>query len=338
MNDTRLTNEFVTCLENLESSDNIRRRHGVAILERLGGAKAARIARTLLNDQDKIISQTASRICAKHHEPSIAASSPPPVPSNINKHILRYPREVLDETVFIMRRNLTGIYANAALTAIPKLVLSFLIFHYFAQIFPTNQQTFSAVMLSFIFIHQLLWRPLIFMSVGRAVLAGFPERKIRQLAKSANNWEDYTNISGRNILTALPFCGLGLIMNTDPVALLVAVAAFGVLWEVCIAILPMSLLMPNTSISSALHLRFSSFVSSSAIFLFHLFLLYLMVISSSMLSMDALGVDLSAHRSVGGISTALISVVIIADCLIDPFIIAWRIVTTRLALRRGRLL
>ena len=338
MNDTRLSNEFTTCLDNLESSDNIRRRHGIAILERLGGKKAARIAKTLLNDPDRIISQTASRICAKHHEPGVSSSTPPPVAANANRHILRYPREVLDETIFIMRRNLAEIYVNAGITAIPKLILSFLVFHYYIDIFPTDLASFSLIMLTLVFLHQLLWRPLIFMSVGRAVISGFPERKIRQLAKTENNWDSYTNIAGRNILTALPFCGLGLIYNFEIITQLMLLAIFGLLWDICVAIMPMGMLKPDSSISSAFSLRYTAFVSSSATFIFHLLLLYFMLISSSMLSMRVLGVDFSAHPEVGGVSTVLISVMILADCLIDPFIIAWRMLTTRLALRRGRLL
>ncbi len=270
--------------------------------------------------------------------------------------------QLFDEVIFIIKRNLAGNLFHGFLAAVPKFVLIFAIFTGDIQ-----DATTLAILAG---LHQIFWRPLVWQAISTSFFAGFPEKKIRRLSQpdfhvfqlffqlffglynrqtkledqTSFTWSQYGSIFFTNLITAVPYSGalalmifsfLGIIRMNGMEFPVLAIWFF--VWCFSLTFLPAIMLQEkkgadvreNPQVTGFgtvfwLALRFSMILG----------ILYLIVISSSIALMDVFGFPLRIGVMNVSSSMVMICLAIAADCLIDPFIIAFRLLLTRLGMER----
>lgn len=272
--------------------------------------------------------------------------------------------QLFDEVVFIIKRNLAANILNGFLAGLPKFFLLFIIF--------TGDLKDPSAVVILATLHQLFWRPIAWQAIGTSFLAGFPDKRTRQLGKPGYNviqiffqlffglfekrskiklqdensitWTHYGRLFFANLATAMPFTGilaLSILSHFRQIRIdgfeWFALAIWLVIWCFALSLLPNILLQgkkadkaPASSAGS-----FGTVFWLSLRFGFVLAMLYLVAISSSITLMELFGIPF--RNGLGSLNSEwlMICFVIAADCLIDPFIIGFKLLLTRLGMENS---
>ncbi len=349
MENLHTKSQFEVCLDNIESADPFKRRYGVALLEKVGGSKALQVAGALINDSDPVVSSSAKRICAGLKKSGLMLRNFSQNLPLAEKQVVRGTRQILDEVVFIAKRNLNELMVSSFAISIPKLVVVSIIFAW-PYLGDIVSDLFSLeVFALMIFVHQIFWKPFAWIGVSRAFLRGYPERTTRRISKALDDWSAYSRLLQQNLSNAFIF-SMTLVATLyfynknqlgDFPHLMILVIWFG-WWSLSINYIPVSILkMENNGFIDSINLRFKNFFPLSRIsiaFVAVLAILYSIVFGSSVASLSALGVSLKSRPIDvnNNFGKLVIALWITADCFIEPFIICFRLLLTKLFIEGKR--
>ncbi len=270
--------------------------------------------------------------------------------------------QIFDEVIFIIKRNLAGNVFQSFLAATPKFLLIFAIF--------TGDIRDATTLSILAGLHQIFWRPLVWQSISTSFFAGFPEKKIRKLSqpdfhvfqlffqlffglynrqikledKTSFTWGQYSSIFFANLITAVPYSGaLALmifsasgIIRIDGLELPVSAIWF-LIWCFSLTYLPAIMLQGKRAEDVGENPQVTGFGTIFWLamrFSMILGILYLVVMSSSVALLEVFGFPLRNGFMNASSNMIMICLAIAADCLIDPFIIGFRLLLTRLGMER----
>ncbi|MBU1109887.1 MAG: hypothetical protein KKB51_24615 [Candidatus Riflebacteria bacterium] len=325
--------EFAACLDSLEGNEVPRRRHAMVALERLGGTRALQVATALTSDVDPVVANLARRICSVLGKKGLMLRRYLRTQHLVQTVSIRGFYQLLDEVVFVIRRNLAGIAIDSFLFSIPKLLMVtvFFVSPFFAPFFDLVHEVWLVSLL--IFVYQIFWRPLVWHSTGLAFLAGFPENACRRQARKAGGWRLYNSLLKVGLIEAILYS----LMLSMAYSLYFSSGKFGfpllVTFTVWLLIWTLSVRAPSAVI-------FSSSVKAESVWLFDcgsnfwlsmklgmvLILLYMIVFGSAVSSLWMFGLD--NWFSVPHVFSC--GFFIAADVLIDPFVVGYRLLLARL--------
>lgn len=341
--DQILESDFAIALDCIESSEPDKRREGAARLEKVGGNRAFQVASVLIGDADPIVSSISRRICNKFQRAGLMWRTMQNPARAAEKRVLSSIWLILDEVVFICRRNLSELAMASFISALPKLIFISLVFAGPFLIPDFNEYCGQENIFSGLFAHQLFWRPLAWLSIGRAFMGGFPDRTTRQQARQTSIWGNYFFLGLSNAITAIPYCvvaiGIYSAINSGrglEIYLVLAFAFWIIFWEGFLLCNPIIVLTNSIGgILQGISARVSRNVSltrQNISFLAVLGFLYVMIFASSMATMTFLGISLQPGNLKVPSTLWLLAFWIAADCLIDPFVIGYRLLVTKLCL------
>ncbi|PKL50834.1 MAG: hypothetical protein CVV42_02170 [Candidatus Riflebacteria bacterium HGW-Riflebacteria-2] len=326
---------FSASLDNLESGESPRRRQAMAYLEKLGGLRAFQVAAALTGDADLVVAATARRICSEASKKGLILRTRLQAQPLAQTVSIKNFYQLLDEVVFIIRRNLTGVVLDSFLFSIPKFVLVtvFFLCPYYAALAELVAQAW--VIIPAVVLYELFWRPLVWSSTGMAILAGFPENAMRRqssrLSGSALYWQMLRS---------------GLVEAVFYVFLLMAVFAWYLgfardLWPAAIAFIVWFAIWVDSSLTMAAKILVakpgaqllwrSGYIGHfwlSLKFGVVLACLYFVITGSAVSLLWLFGLD----NVLDWPRLFLSGFVIAADALLDPFVMGYRILMARLAL------
>lgn len=329
--------EFAVCLDNLESSEAPRRRQAIAGIERLGGIRALQIATALTSDTDLVVATSARRICSVLSKKGLMLRRYTATQPLAQTVAIKSFWQLLDEVVFIIRRNLAGIVVDSFLFSIPKLsaVTIFFIAPFFASIqdLLSEPPFVNLLMLAY----QIFWRPLVWQSTGLAFLAGFPENAYRRRSRKAGGWELYNSLMKAGIPEAILYSLLLIpIYNSyfsrftsDLPLLALIVFTWLICWHISVY-LPFAIIFDQpVKMKSIWSFRYMSDFWLSIKFGMLLILLYLIVFGGAVSSLWLFGLDnwLNNPRLIASGSFGFF---IVADVLIDPLVIGYRLLLAKI--------
>jgi|GEM_PF-4563079 len=328
--------DFEICLRNIESRDPIRRRQGVISLEKIGDNRAFNVAKALLTDEDFKVREQAERIydlLSRKNKKAVFQHTEPVKDVETLSEIW----EVFDEVGFIIKRNVGAIYLAAAVSGAAKLLLA-ISMCVSKEIIPFDSYALYNSLFSIgpvlFTIHQLVFRPFIWLTVGRAFLAGFQDKNARALSKIPISFSGYLAMMFTNLLQFVPIAALAYFILSRSVFgadILVKTLCFMVLvyfYYVSIPLLPVQLL-DSSNVGSTLSKSLSIF-SEKKSFLKQSYPTFL-VLSLAFYCCIAGNAAIVMGWITSSDSEVLIyPAILIADVLIDPFWIGYRILTTRL--------
>ncbi|MEW6710733.1 MAG: hypothetical protein AB1403_12980, partial [Candidatus Riflebacteria bacterium] len=283
-----LETDFATALDCIESPDPETRRSGAARLEKIGGNRSYQVASVLVGDADPIVASIARRICSTQRKAGLVWRGPQAVVRPAERQLISNAWQILDEVVFIARRNMGELALTSLLAALPKLFLIFTLFAgpYLIKGFFEYLQTVYIV--AAIFLNQVLWRPLAWTGIGKAFLVGYPDRLTRQYAKSINIWRLYLPMLAAHLINALFFSAAlsysmkAVFSRVDEFELLMVWFCYWLfIWEMFYFLKPMLLLRGTAgSIFQGLRMRFglkNSIALTNVFFIFICGFIYLMI-------------------------------------------------------------
>jgi hypothetical protein len=335
--------DFAAALDCIESPDPETRRAGVARLEKIGGNRSFQVASVLVGDADPVVASIARRICSSQTRSGLLWRGMQMPVRAAEKLVIINGWQLLDEIVFICRRNLSELAYVSFLASIPKLLLVFILFAGPYVFSDFHEYAVASVFIALLFAHQLLWRPMAWLAIGKAFVGGFPDRMSRQQARAIRIRELYFAMFLANLVPALAFSallGYGLNMYIGyfkPFELFwPLVLCWLIIWEPYVLANPMVLLRGTfRSAVDGIFLRFSSkhyFLKKNLFFIMILTVFYLMLFSSSIAFCSFVGMSLQPTGLKIPQEIWYLALLISADCLLDPFVIGYRILIARLNL------
>lgn len=341
MDNQVLDSDFAKALDCIESPDPETRRMGAARLEKIGGNRSYQVAGVLVGDADPVVASIARRICAGQRNAGILWRSHGRPVRPAEQRPVQNGWQLLDEIIFICRRNLSELSFTAFVAALPKL---FFVFAAFAGpfLFANFKQFFAVEYIVFaVLLHQIFWRPLVWLSVGKAFLGGFPDRMTRLQAKTNAIWGNYLAMLVANLPAAVGFSVVAalilpnLLGRNDVFEQLLILAGFWLaIWEPFFFTTSGVLVRGGLySMPSAIALRFSmkpSIIKANIFFIFTLGCLYLLLYTSTVAAASFLGVSLQTADIDFPQQVWYLSLLVAADCILEPFIIGYRILLFRL--------
>ncbi|NLI75658.1 MAG: HEAT repeat domain-containing protein [Candidatus Riflebacteria bacterium] len=327
-------NEFESCLLKIESADPTARQEAVLDLRRFPEPRALAVLQSLANDADPVVRDFAAEGASGLARAGVRLrrAAEEPLREVVS---LESPLEVADEVFCIFRRNAAAIMAAALLAGTVKLLVGgiFLLSPFLFDSVRPLEDSLTGMGPFLVIIHQLVFRPFAWLTVGRAFMAGFPDPAVRQQSRVVwQSWE-YWAFLPANLVQAIPVCAAAVVMlmpgRPDDLILLRTAALIFLAWfaYASIALLPMQLVHSGRSAEAVGHaLRFywsrgKAVRSLMPTFLLYLGLLYLLLFLNFRMFWP---IDLSftVIQSIGCI--------LVADVLLDPFWIGFRILVTRL--------
>jgi len=331
---------FAASLLNLESGEPPRRRQAMAFLEQLGGLRAFQVAASLTGDSDQVVAAAARRICGESVKKGLILRGQQQAQPLAQTFAITNFYQLLDEVVFILRRNLSGVVIDSFLFSIPKFAMVTLIFlcFYFSFLVELFRSPWGVCPL--LFFYELLWRPLVWNSTGVAFLSGFPENSMRRQAvrvsRTAAYWDMVWDglLEGMlyaSVLSALYCWYLGVVLSLWPAAMLFVVWLMVWVGSSCTAATRIMLRNPDAKViwRSGYIGNFWLALKLGAV----LACLYLVVVGSSLSLFWMLGfADVLDWPGL-----FFFGFLIAADALIDPFVIGFRILLARLNMESGSL-
>ena len=329
---------FAASLANLESGEPPRRRQAIAFLEKLGGLRAFQVASALVGDSDPVVATAARRICTESSKKGLILRNRVQAQPLAQKILIKDFYQLLDEVVFILRRNLNRVVMDSFLFSIPKFSLVTLIFlcPYFEGLIELFAQGW--IIFLAIFAYEVLWRPLIWSSTGAAVLAGFPENGMRRQSMKISGGRLYRKVFVMDLVESLLYamvlsCIYAWYLNY-----------FSSLWPAAMFFLFWAMIWVDSSCSTAARIMISDpesrilwrsgYLGNFSLALklgMVLILLYLMIVGSSISLMWMFGFD----ALLNGPIIFMLGFIIAADALLDPFVMGYRMLLTRLSLDPG---
>ncbi len=328
-------NEFESCLLKIEGTDPAARQEAVLDLRRFPEPRALAVLQSLTNDADPVIRDFAAEGAARLTRAGVRRRRPPAEAPRVLVS-LESPLEVADEVVCIFRRNAAAIMSAALLAGVMKLGVGgvYLLSPFLFDAVRPVEDSLTGMGPLLVIIHQLVFRPFAWLTVGRAFMAGFPDPAVRQQSRVPwQSWE-YWAFLPANLVQATPVCAAAVVMlmpgRPDDLLLLRTAAVAFLAWfaYASIALLPLQLIHSGRSAEAVGHaLRFywsrgAAVRSLMPTFLLHLSLLYLLIFLNFRMFWP-IAASFEVVQSVGCL--------LIADVLLDPFWIGFRILVTRLA-------
>ena len=326
---------FAACLDNLESSEVSRRRQAIATLEQIGGVRALQVAVALTGDADQIVASSARRICSEAGKKGLVLRSFLKTQALPQTVAIKSFMQLLDEVVFIMRRNLAEVVRDSFLFSIPKfsLVTLFFLCPFYEPLLEIVSQPWLICLL--IFIYEIFWRPLVWLSTGNAFLAGFPDNNIRRQSRQFLGRKLYRPLLRAGLVEAVLYA---LILssvfwwhfNLDSIGALLGVLGFFwlIAWLHSSSSVPVILLRNKDSEEAVWLSGYSRNFWVSVKLGASLAVLYFVVLSSIASLVWLLGFA----EWINGPIVFIFGYFIAADALIDPFVIGYRLLLTRLSM------
>ncbi len=329
---------FAAALLNLESGEPPRRRQAMAFLEQLGGSRAFQVAASLTGDSDQVIAAAARRICGEATKKGLILRTQLQSQPLAQSVAIANFYQLLDEVVFILRRNLSGVVTDSFLFSIPKFAMVTLIFmcSYFSFLVELFRSPWAVGAL--LFLYELLWRPLVWNSTGVAFMLGFPENSLRRQAMRVSRTVSYSDVLGVGLLEGLLYASvlsafynwyLGVLQSMWPAVILFVI--WMLIWvdSCCVAAARILVRKPGERVfwRSGYIGHFWLALKFGAV----LVCLYAMVFGSSLSLFWMFGAaDILAWPGL-----FLFGFILAADALLDPFVIGFRILLARLSLEPG---
>jgi hypothetical protein len=198
-----------------------------------------------------------------------------------------------------------------------------------------------------LFLHQYFWRPLTWIVIGDTFMAGFADRETRQQARQKNFNKRYMSLLISNMLVAIPFTlVLSLFFHNwlTRATSLLDLGTWLIYWlfffEMFFFVNPLVVMYDTRHpVLEGIGLRFSEgppILRANIFFLLVSGILYIMFFSSALVSYAFLGITLQTADL--GISQLywLFTLLVLGDCFIDPFMIGYRLLLTRLYCKGNR--
>jgi len=329
---------FASSLANLESGEPPRRRQAMAVLEKMGGLRAFQVAAALTGDADQVVAAAARRICAESSKKGLILRNPLQAQPLAQTVTIKSFYQLLDEVVFIIRRNLYRVVLDSFLFSIPKfaLVTVFFLCVYSKDLADLLTQAWFVI--PAVFIYEIFWRPLVWPSTGSAFMAGFPENSLRRQT---------TKMSGAGFYRQALWSGL--FESLLYAVFLSAIYAWYLnmirsLWVAAVLFFLWFLVWVDSSRSTAGRMLVakasknllwrSGYVGDfwfSIKFGAILLCLYIVICSSAVSLLWMFGFD----NLLDGPLLFIFGFLIAADALLDPFVTGYRILQARLSLDPG---
>jgi len=330
------TQALENSLKLLECNDPRRRKEGLKQLASVSDSRALRIAQFFLHDENLEVQFEAKLTCKiladrgvkpkfqKVHE------SPPKV------QLLFSNVQIADEVCFVVQKNLNQIIFATLKTGLPKLFLIFYIF-YTVNLNLGSSPQFQGIHFTSIFVlYAVFWRPVVWLSVGNAILRGFPEKNLKFLSQARLSAERFWAFISTNafklFLLAIPlfliysstvtYAGASFILGLGGIIL------FGLGLYALTPLLPLQLIHgmgPKDTIalwSNLFSAKKTILWETFFLFLFGLGVLYLIIFANFSLFGNYLGIRLDFNAE-------MLPFLLLADLFLDPLWIAYQILVTR---------
>jgi hypothetical protein len=253
--------------------------------------------------------------------------------------------QLFDEIVFIIRRNLGDICFSAFIAAIPKLIFTSAVFVWpdLLYLFGIGSITFATGIMAAL--HQIFWRPLAWISISGAFLSGYPDHRVRRQAIKSNGWQAYLSILAANLLTAVFFSGtlwlfIGIYLdrNISSDLQIPALIVWFFIWICTLFKVPYKLIYPAGKPGISLLEKQTGFFrpvfSLSLRFSILLAILYTAITGSSIYLLSLIGISINTGFAHLPPDVFILCLLISADCLIDPLIIGYRLLLSRLCIEK----
>jgi len=329
---------FAASLANLESGEPPRRRQAMTVLEQMGGLRAFQVAAALTSDADQVVATVARRICSEASKKGLILRSSLQAQPLAQTVAIKSFYQLLDEVIFIIRRNLSGVVLDSFLFSIPKfaLVTIFFLCAYSPYLADLLRQLW--VVLPVIFLYEVLWRPLIWPSAGSAFIAGFPENGLRRQAAKVGGGKFYRQAFWSGLFESLlyaVFLSVVYVWYLNFIGSLWGAAAILFLWYLVWIVSSRStaarMLVPGADRELLWRLGYMGEFWLSLKFGAVLVCLYIVLCGSALSLLWLFGLD----NLLDGPQLFLLGFIIAADALLDPFVTGYRILLARLSLDPG---
>lgn len=332
--------DFKVALDNIESSDPLRRRQGILILERLGDARSLRVIAALATDPDLTIARYARSAAKKLETLGVRWRGTRRTRKKLRRESIKSGLEVMDEVFFIIHRTFRSLLWVGFVTGFGKILGGLILLAISLSTFtmPLSYGTWIGIL----FVgHLLLLRPTAIGVQIQTLLNGFNDREGRILAHRQLTSGDFSSLFRCNLLERSPiFLILGLVLaeaflvqGVAELFLWAVVLGFGFLSVVLMPLMPLQVLERQSvmaTLSRALQISWN-------------YLPVLKIIYPSFLAFYAILYLIvgGAVCSVGLMFDPLqwgcygLGVLLLTDAIIDPFVTAFRLFSTRLLVSGG---
>ncbi|MFZ2957498.1 MAG: HEAT repeat domain-containing protein [Candidatus Ozemobacteraceae bacterium] len=194
---------FAQALQFAESADPVARLNGVEMLSEIGDSRCLEVVRVLQNDEDPDVRAAARPVYQGLIKKGFRPRVRPGDELHREKTSLSNTTEILDEAFFLISRNFDRIAAASLRSGFLKIVAAVLLIGG-RVLWPTDglwfeREIFGAALWIFL-AHQLLVRPYAWETIGRAILANYPEKSVRKAAVGEFSHYRYQRMFMANIL------------------------------------------------------------------------------------------------------------------------------------------
>ena len=329
-------NEFEKSLLKIESPLPALRQEGVLDLKKINDSRALQVLLALEFDPDPLVKRFAAAGVSQLEAAGVRLKRPQ-TDRRCEIETIGSPLEVVDEVFFLFRRNAPNIMYLAISSGSLKILLG-LLFLFSPQMVSSVQFLqsgfFSAAPVLF-FIQQVFFRPIAWLTVGRAFLAGYPDPAARQQARIPLSLSGYFGFLPANLIQAIPLCLAFLFLAFLPrpmVDNLVGpkfICLMLVAWYLyaSFALLPMQLSNVghgSEAIGKAIRIYWER--GSAVRSFFPTFLLYY----GALMAIIYINFQLLLGTSFPFVEAQTAGILLLADSILDPFWIGFRILVTRL--------
>lgn len=335
-----LQTPFAKALAEVESPDPRRRLAGISQLLEIADARALQVARTLQRDEDPDIRLEATRVCIKLQADGVRERLVPGQEQARERSQLNSVYEVLDEVFFALSRNFGAVAWSAVVAGALKLAGAAVLiwWHPTGPVFGYRFESMIPVYVMAGFaLQQLFVRPLSWILIGRAVLGGFADQVSRRLGEAPISAFQVMQVAKVNLYERLKLViPIGLLavaaLSPDAGAFLSIFAVFILLSVLRLnpLNLPMQLLLGRAAGDSmtqaaalarerdwVIRFSWSNFLAQTCG-------LYILFTSVFLFLLDFF-FGCNPPRS-------LFASLLLADTVLDPFWIGYRLLTARLVL------
>ncbi|RCK79122.1 MAG: hypothetical protein OZSIB_0236 [Candidatus Ozemobacter sibiricus] len=321
---------FETCLLKIESTDPAARQEGVLALHRIPEPRSLQVLQALIADADPVVREYAIEGVNRLVRAGVRLRKPRAEPRR-ECATLRDALDVADEVFCIFRRNAAAIMAAALVAGVVKILIGavFLLSPYVFDSARVIENSLGSMGPALLVIHQLFLRPFAWLTVGRAFMGGFLDPVVRQQARVPWQPWEYWAFFPVNLVQALPICFFAWVIIAARLGGDSFWLAIALLWWVhaTLPLLPLQLInagrMPDT-LQQTWTIWWERAADGRALlptFLIQLGLLYLLIF---------INVKTFVPMPWGFDFIQSLGTLLLADALLDPFWIGYRILVTRL--------
>lgn len=332
------TNQLSLCFDNLESTNPSQRIRGLDKLLKIDEKIAFNAAIGLTDDPDEEVASVAKKIisCCKEKY-SLLNEKLESLPEPQTYH-LSTPYDMFDEVMFIIRNNLSGVVTGTLVAGMFKILLAGILLISPESLFFFHRHT-SLNFLFFIVlfcIHNIFWRPFIWLTISHYFLNGFYERKMRLLLRDKNPWhlcQDlfFCNLKSNVFIYIFLLIAFLLELHISLIVILGIIVLVATEYLMGME-MPTIILKPSNldNINYRLRLRCFRFLKESFV---SYVLIFFIIAPSSYVSMLFLGIiSTQPDRFI----LVFFTLLLIAQVFADTFLIGSRLLTARMALKEPK--